>query len=420
MLVLSGFCTVYAQGEYRPGYLVTTAQDTLRGFIEYRWNRSPQKISFRATLEGADRIYTPLDIRAFSVVGDRYQSAIVQIETSPVSLANMSDTSVPQLETDTAFIREVITGERSLYRHYPEGAKGKNLFYISNNGQWELLVHKPFKQVQGGAVRVANNNRYISQLSSYLQGCPTIQKKTRKLRYEEKSIERLFLAYYACTTTKPAYENDTKKYLLEAGILAGGINTSLDFKTNGVYSPLAHTSFSRDFSVGGGLFLDVIRRRNEGKWSLNNELLYTSYKTEGVFYFRNTSEENYERSRCLLEYSYLKLNTMIRFKYPVGSVYLFANVGISNGISVRKSDREIYESRLNGPVQSEENSLFHGGDHGYEPGYLGGLGVKYQRFSFETRYEQTTGMLAFGDKPLRSKVERMAFLLSYRLTKPKA
>jgi len=416
LLVQSTLQPVSAQIDYRPGYVVTQQEDTVRGFIDYRnWDRSPEKISFRETEGGVDRVYAPVDLHAFSVAGDQYQSAILQIETSPSTLAMLTDTSAPSLETDTAFIRMLVGGEKSLYYHHPVGVKGKKLFYIWNNDQWELLVYKNYRQVKGEVVRVATNNRYISQLAFFLQGCPTIQKEMENIRYQEKSLERLFQAYYACTATKPVFEEKADQRPLDVGVLVGGTRTSLEFVADATtYLPLVHTSFSQDFSFTGGFFVDLVRRRNHRRWSLNNELVYTSYKTEGTYYARNTNEENYERTHYVLEYGYLKINTMVRFKYSVGNVYLFANAGVSNGIMLHEKDEAIFESRFPGTSRTEVAEAIVG-ENKYEPGCLGGVGVRYQRCSFETRYERTKGILSYNG--LKSKVSKVAFLLSFRLTK---
>jgi hypothetical protein len=416
LLVQSTLQSVSAQVDYRPGYVVTQPGDTVRGFIDYRnWERSPEKISFRETAGGVDRLYAPLDLRAFSVAGDQYQSAILQIETSPSTLATLTDTSAPILEADTAFIRMLVGGEKSLYYHHPAGVKGKKLFYIWDNGQWELLVYKNYRQVNGEVVSVATNNRYISQLAFYLQGCPAIQKAMENVRYQEKSLERLFQAYYACTVTKPVFEEKVDQRPWEIGVLVGGTRTSLEFVTDApTYFPLVQISFPRDFSFTGGLFVDLVRQRNHRRWSLYNELVYTSYKTEGTFYARNTNEENYERTRYVLEYGYLKVNTMIRFKYLIGNVYIFANAGMSSGTMLKEKDQAIFESRFPGTSRTEVAEAIVG-ENKYEPGYLGGVGVRYQRCSFETRYERTTGMLAYNG--LKSRVSKVAFLLSFRLTK---
>jgi hypothetical protein len=426
LLACASLIKVSAQVDYRPGYVVSSQGDTILGSIDYRnWLHNPGAISFRPSAQGVDHTYKPLEIRAFGVAGDVYESAIVQVDVSPTSVGELSESPEPQLQTDTAFIRALITGEKSLYLYHTSNQRGKNeQLYIRKDGQWELLIYKRYirKQTTANSQQneqeyVASNNRYIRQLAVYLQECPAIQKKMRGLRYGEASLERLFHAYYQCTTAAPAYEKKPDKQLLEFGVFAGGVQTSIKFQlADGLNrSPFARASFSNDFTFTGGLFLDIVRARNNRKWSVNNELIYTSYEVEGMYYTQIPTETSSAYTRITLEYSYVKLNTMARFKYPVGKVYLFANAGISNGIMLSGSDRQTDVRKLNGTTTMTESKAFDNGTEVYEMGFLGGLGLRYQRYAFETRYERTRGMINY--IAMGARLSKVAFLLSYRLTK---
>lgn len=425
LLAFAGLAKVSAQVDYRPGYVVSTQGDTIQGSIDYRnWLQNPKAISFRPSAQSVDHTYKPLEIRAFGVAGDVYESAIVQVDVSPTSVGELSENPEPQLVADTAFIRALVTGEKSLSLYHTSKQSGKNeQLYIRNNGQWELLIYKKYLRKkttdsqQNTQDFVASNNRYVRQLAVYLQECPTIQKKMRGLRYGGATLERLFRTYYLCTTATPAYEKKKDKNLVEFGVFAGGVNTSIKFHWVDALNrtPFARTSFSNDFTFTGGLFLDIVRARNNRKWSVNNELIYTSYQVEGMYNTQPPTETSAAYTSIALEYSYLKLNTMARFKYPIGNVYLFANVGISNGIMLSGSDLQTDVRKLNGTTTVTESKAFDNGTEAYELGFLAGLGVRHHRYAFETRYEKTQGMISY--LGMGARLTKVAFLLSYRLTK---
>ncbi|MBT1709526.1 hypothetical protein KK062_14890 [Fulvivirgaceae bacterium PWU5] len=426
LLAYTSLIKVSAQVDYRPGYVVSSQGDTIRGSVDYRnWLHNPKAISFRPSAQSVDHTYKPLEIRAFGVAGDVYESAIVQVDVSPTSVGELSESPEPQLQADTAFIRALITGEKSLYLYHTSNQRGKNeQLYIRKDGQWELLIYKRYirKQTTANTQQntqelVASNNRYIRQLAVYLQECSTIQKKMRSLRYGSTNLERLFHAYYQCTTAAPAYEKKPDKQLLEFGVLAGGVQTSIKFQVaDGLNrSTFARASFSNDFTFTGGLFLDIVRARNNRKWSVNNELVYTSFESEATNYTQIPTDNGHAYTRINLEYSYLKLNTMVRFKYPVGKVYLFANAGISNGIMLSGSDLQTDVRKLYSNTTVTESKAFDNGVESYELGFLGGLGVRYRRAAFETRYERTQGMINYIG--MGARLSKIAFLLSYRLTK---
>src|SRR5689334_16185743 len=76
------FCAVllpalsFAQSNYKPGYVVNTKGDTLRGYINYReWGVNPDAIEFKSSLSDKDsKTFTPSDISCFNITGlDAYQ-----------------------------------------------------------------------------------------------------------------------------------------------------------------------------------------------------------------------------------------------------------------------------------------------------------------------------------------------------------
>jgi hypothetical protein len=107
---------------------------------------------------------------------------------------------------------------------------------------------------------------------------------------------------------------------------------------------------------------------------------------------------------------------MIRFKYPIGKLHVFANAGISNGFMLSGSDysKHVYKYTYSGE-SVKESKPFPDGVRKYEVGFLGGLGIRYAKYALEARYEKTNGMLDYA--VLWSKVTKVSFLLSYRLTK---
>src|SRR6187549_1124270 len=98
LLVFVGLAKVSAQVDYRPGYVVSSQGDTIQGSIDYRnWLQNPKTISFRPSAQGVEHTYKPLEIRAFGVAGDVYESAIVHVDVSPTSVDELSENPEPQL-----------------------------------------------------------------------------------------------------------------------------------------------------------------------------------------------------------------------------------------------------------------------------------------------------------------------------------
>jgi hypothetical protein len=421
-LLMAG-SNVFGQVNFQPGYVVSLQGDTLKGYIDYRnWEKNPKLISFSETPEGSRQEFHALGIRSFFVSGDLYEGAIVKVETSSTMTDGLTYKFEPELRTDTVFVRALVRGEKSLYHyHYTDATVAKDQLYIRTENGLDLLIFKSyFRDYTGddnykGTKTVAQNNRYINQLALYLQDCPGIQKKFRGIRYNSKSVKRLFDSYYGCTNKEARFEEKEVKYPLEVGVLLGGTQTSLRFSSV-MATPFTRVSFPSDVSFTGGLFFDLIRARNHGKWSMNNELVYTSYKTAA---FYEVTKDNgsgfYEYYDFQLEYAYVKLNTMFRFKYPIGQMYVFINAGMSNGFMVRGMDSQKAVRGFPSGERVNEGNIFTNGVRKYEQGYLGGLGVRYKRYALEARYEKTNGMLDY--LGLGATLSKASLIMTYRFTK---
>jgi len=158
--------------------------------------------------------------------------------------------------------------------------------------------------------------------------------------------------------------------------------------------------------------MDVVLARNQRKWSIYNELLLSSYMTNG-YSEEFFSEEYYKIYNNDIGYTYLKMNNMLRFTYPVSGqdFYVFANLGISNGYAISETNTSEQEVKFYAdPVTTEEIAIED--SRKYEQGFLAGIGAKYSKFSFETRFETGNGMSTYTS--LNSKVNRFYFLLGYR------
>src|ERR1700744_6338801 len=79
-----------AQSNYKPGYVVNSKGDTLRGFIDYQeWDANPDVINFKKTLTDQSTKYGVDDASAFGI--DKLESFIKYtgpISTDPVNPDN--------------------------------------------------------------------------------------------------------------------------------------------------------------------------------------------------------------------------------------------------------------------------------------------------------------------------------------------
>jgi len=396
------------QKNYLPGFIITLTGDTIRGTLDYRnWERNPKKIGFKANGSTETIDYSPATIIGFGVADEIYMSAVIETEISSDKTGDLSFDPSLNIVMDSGFLQLLIRGEKNLYLF--RNRLGKEQYYTGQISAPELLVYKRYLKMQGGSSVVVENKKYIGQLSIYLSDCQAIQPKLQNTQYQQNSLEKLFLAYYDCMNAPLLFYKKPDNVTLAFGVIAGASYTSLTFHSaDFVY--LVDAGYKPSYSFTGGVYMDVILARNSGKWSICNELLYTNYRVDGE-YTDYTNENKYTVYSSRLGYMYLKLNNLIRFKLPVGKVFLYANVGISNGLAIVEQNQMTVTSKLYEQVRVEEKKALDD-TRKYEVGFLGGLGGNYGRFSLEARYEYGTGMSTYNS--LRSPVNRVYLFLGFR------
>ncbi len=393
---------VFSQENFVPGYLIRLNGDTLRGFVDYRnWSSNPDQIFFRQSPGAPKSAFTPLSILGFSVLDEDYTGAIVETEISSANINNFGHERELQIQTDTTFLQIMVKGAKSI--SYYRTSTGKEQFYVRQGPSWELLVYKKYLQYQDGQTLIGENKKFVGQLTIYLRDCPELQLKINQTGYQKNSLENLFLAYYKCTGSAISFHKKTEKTTLEIGVMAGLSVTSVNF-TSSSFPQLVNAKYPNSENFTAGVAFDIILPRNHGKWSICNELAFSSFKTSGQY------ADKYQTTYTTLGFSYLEMNNMLRFKYPLGKVAIYLNSGISNGYAITVKNYKKTVS-LFGPQTVEEANAING-PRKWELGFLAGLGVKFHRFSLEGRYELTNGIA--DQVVLKSSVNRVYILLGFR------
>lgn len=410
-LLLTGmfmYQPAFSQENFNEGYIVKQNGDTVLGFIDYRnWDKNPEKIRFKSNVDENAIFYNPTEIIEFGVKDEIYVGAIVNAEVSSLRSDKLGDNPELNIRVDTVFLQTIFRGHRSLF--YYKNAEGRDNFYIMEGTEFELLIYKKYDVERDGREGIAENKKYLNQLALYLNDCVSIQTKVNKTGYKSTDLVKLFQYYYSCSASDDFFHKKLDKAYIETGLLAGVSLTSLNFSSSG-FPYLAEAEFDQSINFTTGLYLDIILPKNQGKWSVNNEIFYTSYNVTGT-YVESKSDNFYETSISEIGYSYLKINNMLRFKYPLGNMFLFANAGIANGFAIAETNYK--ESTLTvSSTETVTEGVAMDETSKYEQSFLLGTGARYNKFSFEFRYENGNGMSAY--KNLNSSARRFYFLFGFR------
>lgn len=377
----------YGQRNLSPGYIIQHEGDTLQGYIDYRnWKANPTSVSFFEDLEAQPTLFLPSDITAFGVADEYYVSAIVDIEISPVNFNRLSTSRSFETRKDTVFLQTVVAGMKELY-HF-EDATYKNHFYIRQDDEYELLLYKEYLITSQKGTFAAKNKQFTVQLSNYLSDSPELQPRFEKVSYDKKEIERLFLAYYKDKGATPTFYRPVDKVLYVFGVVAGISRATLTFQGASAHRYLIEADYTSPITPSIGVSMDIVLPRNMHKWSIYNELLWATNRTNG--HFENVQDATYTAADIQFRFSYLKLQNMARYRFPVGSIHGFINAGISNGYAIVARSQRIRTTRLANYENVTQGIVFDNPIR-LELGYVAGAGAGYEKYGFEFRYERGSG-----------------------------
>ncbi len=396
-LFLSSF--LRSQVNFQPGYIINLNKDTIRGFVDYRnWEKNPTDVVFKIGINELPTQYRSIDITGFGIQDEHYMSAIVERESTLNSFSDGPYSAQLITQLDSTFLQTLIGGSKSLY--YLKDENGIDQFYVHQDTVFTLLIFKKYLKIQNENKGSMENRTFIGQLIKYLQECDQIQDKLKDTKYKRTDLENLFVEYYKCTNSSIAFHKKEDKIIAQLGVWIGPSITSLQVNSESNY--LGSVDFSSSTMVAGGLTCDFILPRSQRKWSINTELIYTAYKTSGHY------DDFYNPATITFGYTYLKLNTMLRYRYPMGKFSTYANIGMSNGLAISEMNEKMDESMFHpdtiGPAMPDPR--------GYEQGLVMGIGSSYNQFSFEIRYETANGFTSLQN--VRTSTKRWYFLAGYQ------
>ncbi|MBT33203.1 MAG: hypothetical protein CMO01_26375 [Thalassobius sp.] len=402
---------IFAQQNFQPGYVIQNSGDTLRGEIDNKnWRRNPETITFK-TIDNNIKSLGVNDIQEFQVEGNIYKSATVKIETSPVLLKNLEENDDLEFEEKTVFLEAIYVGDKSLYKY--RGELEKDHFFIGVNGKYETLIYKKFFRVISGHKHSVYNKEYLKQLREYLGDCSNIDKILKA--HEEitsYNMKQIFKKYYKCIDTSDTYESDKKSIELSFGLVAGYTSSKVNLKGDAIaqYKEIVEADIPANGAPTFGISLNLLLEGNRKRWSINNELLYSSYSVE-TYYKEEFSNTHYYEYFVNLGGSYITMNNMVRYDFVKGNdASIFLELGISNGVALNVENNKTTVKTFSGEVESSESDALTS-TRKYEQGILTGIGFKLGKVAFDLRYNKTSGISNISNLP--SPVNRFSAILGY-------
>ena len=294
-LLLLSSAGVWAQRDYRNGYIITNQQDTIFGWIDYRGDIRNAKIcSFKETETGQATDYTPSEIAAYRFSESKFYVS-----------RNIGSTDAPK----QVFLEYLVNGLAKLYFYRDDTAYDH--YFIENEGNFHELKIEEREVEVDGKTRIMPLKSYIGILKATLNVWE-MSGEIDKAKLEHSSLINIAKDYhqYACTDGSECIVYEKKKPLMALGIgpVVGANLSTLKLMDHDV-EPY-HLDPSTNFTVGVNLNLSM-PRINE-KFFLQMQALYTKY------YFFDAYESPQKATDTHIRSNVLQMGLAIKYEYPKG------------------------------------------------------------------------------------------------------
>ncbi|OYT16256.1 MAG: hypothetical protein B7C24_08820, partial [Bacteroidetes bacterium 4572_77] len=248
---------------------------------------------------------------------------------------------------------------------------------------------------------IETNKKYIGQLQLYLNNCSNQSSNLSTTPYSEAGVTKLFENYYKnCSNNFYIYRLKEERDLISWSVFAGVVNHNI------WVSRLMKTDYTTVYAGNsitfGGAF-EITFKRSFQHWSINNELMYSSFKAS------KEGADPYFTYLWQLNYTYLSINNMFRYQYKFGDINVFANIGITNGFAIAKSSTEKRYNKITKRTTISDLGL----DKKNEIGMLFGIGARFkEKYQAEVRAQTSTGMSPYLN--VSTAINRFFVMFSYR------
>ena len=385
------------QEHFEPGTVVLINGDSIRGFIDNQnWGITPDKIDFKKSPEALATTSHPGELASCEHHRkDLYvaRHVILHYRTDDIAeLERMMDTLT---WTGPRFLQVLYRGAADLYLVTDE--RSLKHFFVEKDTlrttELELRRMIGVKRDPGANISalpaVATVEKYKQVLAYLFADCPSIQSKIRNCSYSERSLVHLFRDYSSCRNVKGhEIEPVKQKARVSGGVLLGASATTLNLTTEIDYlSYLDQQDYNYSIRPSAGLRLFIELPRNNGRYGIVNDFLYTAYRVEGTA--PNGTGSTITNS---FGNSYLGFHTQLHVDFSDGPLRTYGKAGMGNSFQVSNSSSFTI---TNGSGSTSYTDPRFYGMRTYEASFLMSFGVRKNRLQADLTCKFGNGFSQF-------------------------
>ena len=360
-IALSFFIVFYTlevkcQSDFRPGFVITNNNDTLRGLVDYRGDlRNSKKCDFIAGKDSPIQEFLPFTIRGYRFNEGKFY---------------VSKNIILQGKKTEVFLEFLVDGIADLY--YSGDGSNAHYFIEKEDGQiYELTNEKKNVKIEG-INYVGESNRYIGLLTFAFADCREVLPLINKAKLNDKSLIEITKKYhdYVCNGEKcVVYEKQLPTVRIRIAPYISMNQSFLRIGNNPLYE-LVKFKASGYSSIGLLLKTSLPKASEKLSFRLSGE--YGKSYTYGSGTYGSKFEE------VQLHVSMLTLKGGLKYTYPVGKLRPTLVLGGNFLKLINKIGRRVEEELYSSTIYSSESKDVPVA--GYLVGYHAEIGFDY-RFS---------------------------------------
>ena len=331
---------VFAQGNFREGFILSNEKDTLLGFVK---STTPQQFRefcvFKTNTDSEIITYNPNDIWGFGIKDYKH------FTTKEI----LNSDSIPEL----IFIEKIIEGKVSLYKDINTIYLEKDTLFIKIK---ENFIERDYTHSGSILICYSDNNKHKGKLFYLLNECPDLRTQIQKIEISERSLFKIVKKYNKCMNHDYLVYNEnskaeiTFKPYINYNLISNKFNAhNRDQNYLNEIGTLQYNSFRFGFSV-----IYSLPKIND-KLGFEFGLQYQKEEYKTVNYREIPPITSFTDS-VEFKTNYLKIPLGANYKlFSQGYLIPFLSFGIINYFNISGSSKRFYTSQLVDVIQVHES-----------------------------------------------------------------